>query len=58
MPKSKLETLLEVLACPKCKGDVRHLKKESVLVCERCHLKYKILENDVPDMLIKDAEAY
>lgn len=61
MPKkerTKLETLLEVLACPKCKGAVRHSKRESVLVCDHCRLKFKILENETPDMLLKDAEEF
>lgn len=50
--------LLDVLACPKCKGDIEYKKEENVLVCNSCRLKFKILENDIPDMLIEDAESF
>ena len=45
--------LLEILACPKCKGAVK-LSEEDTLVCERCRLIYKI-RNDVPVMLVDEA---
>ena len=45
--------LLDILACPKCKGDLE-LKKDS-LVCNKCKLKYRI-EDDIPIMLIDEAE--
>jgi uncharacterized protein YbaR (Trm112 family) len=45
--------LLEILACPKCKGDV--VEKGMFIVCERCKLAYPVLDGDVPDMLIEDA---
>jgi len=44
--------LLEILACPKCKGNVE--KKEMFIICKKCKLAYPILD-DVPDMLIDDA---
>ena len=44
--------LLEIMACPKCKGDLA--EENLFLVCQRCSLAYPILE-DVPDMLIEDA---
>lgn len=50
------KNLLEILACPKCKGNVRHEKKAGVLVCEHCRLKFKVLDG-VPNMLLKDADA-
>jgi len=50
--------LLKILACPKCKGDIRYDKKENKLICDKCRLKYKILEGDIPDMLIEDAEKF
>ena len=49
--------LLDVLACPKCKGDLVYDKKENVLICSACRLKFKI-EDDVPNMLIEEAESY
>jgi uncharacterized protein YbaR (Trm112 family) len=45
--------LMEVLACPKCKGDV--YEKGMFIICEKCKLAYPVLDGDVPDMLIEDA---
>ncbi len=50
--------LLDILACPKCKGDIILDKKKNKLVCNACRLRYKILEGDIPDMLIEDAEKF
>lgn len=45
--------LMEILACPKCKGDI---KEQGLFVtCEKCKLAYPVLDNAVPDMLIEDA---
>ena len=52
------EKLLKILACPKCKGDLKYDKEENKLICENCRLKFKILEGDIPDMLIEDAEKF
>ncbi len=56
MPLSK--ELLEILACPKCKGNIRYDRKTNKLICNKCRLKFKILEGDIPDMLIEDAEKF
>ncbi len=45
--------LLEILACPKCKGDVE--EKNMFLICNKCKLAYPVLNDSVPDMLIDDA---
>jgi uncharacterized protein YbaR (Trm112 family) len=52
--------LLEILACPKCKGVLRLAEKSPVsegqgLVCERCRLLYPVREG-IPVMLIYEAE--
>jgi len=49
--------LLEILACPKCKGDLEYIntEKEHALICHTCKLKYRI-EDDIPIMLIDEAE--
>ena len=47
--------LLEILACPKCKGDVALNKNEDGLVCDKCKLVYEIRE-DIPIMLIDEAK--
>jgi uncharacterized protein YbaR (Trm112 family) len=50
------EKLLEILACPKCKGDIR-LKEDGVgLICDQCKLLYPI-KDDIPIMLIEEAES-
>lgn len=46
--------LLEILACPKCKGDIRLTEKEDGLICDRCKLLYPI-KDDIPVMLIDEA---
>ena len=48
--------LLLLLACPKCKGTLDYLRIENALVCKKCRLKFRILDGDIPDMLIQDAE--
>ncbi len=46
--------LLEILACPKCKGDLELEQDGSGLVCHACNLKYPI-KDDIPVMLIDEA---
>lgn len=50
--------LLEILACPKCKGDLTYKNDpgEESLTCNKCRLKYKV-EDDIPNMLIDEAES-
>ncbi len=45
--------LLDILACPQCKGPVKF--RDDTLICEKCMLRYKI-KNDIPVMLIEEAE--
>ncbi len=47
--------LLEILACPKCKGILQH--KNNKLVCNRCRLRYRIIDG-IPNMLIEEAEKF
>lgn len=49
------QDLLEILACPKCKGEVHLNEKQDGLVCETCKLCYPIKE-DIPIMLIDEAQ--
>jgi len=46
--------LLDILACPKCKGDVQLTDKQDGLVCDACKLLYPI-KDDIPVMLIDEA---
>jgi len=45
--------LIEILACPKCKGDVE--ERGMFLVCLKCKLAFPVLGGEVPDMIIEDA---
>ncbi|MGB9731205.1 MULTISPECIES: Trm112 family protein [Calditerrivibrio] len=47
--------LLDILACPKCKGDIRLSKNEDALICDKCKLVYEI-RDDIPIMLIDEAK--
>jgi hypothetical protein len=49
--------LLEILACPKCKGDLEYDQKNAKLICQACRLKYDI-KDDIPIMLIDQAEKF
>jgi len=46
--------LLDVLACPKCKGEVRLSAERDGLVCAACNVLYPI-RHDIPVMLIEEA---
>jgi uncharacterized protein len=48
------QELLEILACPKCKSDVKLTDKQDGLVCSTCKLMYPI-KDDIPVMLIEEA---
>jgi len=47
--------LLKILACPKCKGDLKYDEKNDRLICEKCKLAYPI-KDGIPVMLIEEAE--
>lgn len=49
------QDLLDILACPQCKGELHLTEKQDGLICEACKLKYPIKE-DIPIMLIEEAE--
>jgi uncharacterized protein YbaR (Trm112 family) len=51
------DKLLEILACPQCKGDLVYDRENSKLVCNACRLRYKV-EDDIPIMLIDEAERF
>ncbi|MEK6684029.1 MAG: Trm112 family protein [Nitrospirota bacterium] len=46
--------LFEILACPKCKGDIRPNDTGDGLICDACRLMYPIKE-EIPVMLIDEA---
>ncbi|HNT56992.1 MAG TPA: Trm112 family protein [Syntrophales bacterium] len=46
--------LLDILACPRCKGDIVLSDQKDGLICHHCRLLYRI-EDDIPVMLIDEA---
>lgn len=50
------KTLLELLACPECKGKVELLPTGEGLRCPKCKLVYPI-KDDIPIMLVDQAES-
>jgi len=51
------EKLLEILVCPKCKGELEYGKEENKLKCESCRLSFRV-DDDIPILLIEEAESY
>ncbi|MBE0564884.1 MAG: Trm112 family protein [Krumholzibacteria bacterium] len=47
--------LLEILACPKCRGPVVPDQKHTWLTCHACSVRYRV-EGDIPIMLPDEAE--
>jgi hypothetical protein len=46
--------LIEVLACPKCKGKLELRADESAFVCHACRLVYAV-EDELPNFIIEEA---
>ncbi len=49
--------LLEILVCPKCKGELEYRPEESELRCPACRLRYAV-QDDIPIMLVDEASPY
>ena len=49
------QELLDILACPKCKGDIFLNDTKDGLICDNCKLLYEI-RDDIPIMLIDEAK--
>ncbi len=47
--------LLDILACPQCKGEVKLNDEGNGLICQPCKLMYEI-KDDIPIMLIDKAK--
>jgi uncharacterized protein YbaR (Trm112 family) len=50
------KALMEILACPQCKGEIHYNKAKDGLVCDACKLEYPI-RDDIPVMLIEEAKS-
>jgi uncharacterized protein len=49
--------LLEILACPEDKGPLLYFEDELTLYNPRLQRRYRVLDGDIPDLLIDDAET-
>jgi len=49
------QELLDILACPKCKGDIHLNDAGDGLICDTCKLLYEI-RDDILIMLIDEAK--
>ena len=47
--------LFDILACPKCKGEIYLNEAEDGLICDNCKLMYEI-KDCIPVMLIDEAK--
>ena len=58
MPAKKIlsKELLDILACPLCKTDLRYDKKNQKLICKKCKRKYPVRDG-IPIMLVEEAET-
>jgi uncharacterized protein YbaR (Trm112 family) len=46
--------LKQILACPKCKGELEFHEPDREIHCLRCRLVFRI-EDDIPVMLVDEA---
>ena len=51
------QELLDIIACPKCKGELEYRPDENQLICQNCRLIYSI-QDDIPVLLIDEAKKY
>ena len=49
--------LLDILACPKCKGSIELNQTQDGLICRQCKLIYEIRDS-IPIMLIDEAKPF
>lgn len=50
------KALLDILACPNCKGSLIYRKADSELICPACRIAYPI-RDDIPIMLKDEART-
>ncbi len=50
------QKLLEILACPKCKGDLDLNQDKAGLLCPACKLIFPVREG-IPVMLVEEAKS-
>ena len=51
------QPLIDLLACPKCRGKLARVPQPEGFVCDACRLFYAI-DDGLPNMLIDDAKPW
>ena len=46
--------LIDILACPKCKGAIKLREDQSAFECASCKLAYPVVD-DIPNFIIEEA---
>jgi len=47
--------LLEIIVCPKCKGQLELQADGGALLCKVCRLVYSVVD-DIPNLIAEDAQ--
>lgn len=47
--------LLDIIACPKCKGELEYDDKKDILICRKDKIFYEV-RNNIPILLIDKAK--
>jgi uncharacterized protein YbaR (Trm112 family) len=47
--------LIDILACPKCKGPLDLRPDESAFVCHACRLVYSVVD-EIPNFIVEEAQ--
>jgi uncharacterized protein len=47
--------LLEIIACPKCKGRLELKSDGTALLCRACRLAYSVVD-EIPNLITEDAQ--
>lgn len=50
------DSLVKVLACPKCRHQITYEPQKNELICDACKLSYPI-RDQIPVMLVDEAES-
>jgi uncharacterized protein YbaR (Trm112 family) len=57
-PRTALpQELKDILACPRCKGDLEFKEAQGEIRCPACRLSFRI-DDGIPVMLLDEAKAY
>ena len=47
--------ILEIIACPKCKGRLEQKPDGTALLCRACRLAYAVVD-EIPNLITEDAQ--